>query len=187
MFGEVGDKALGILVTGVCTPIVAWLVARAVGLLKWRPRPIAVYIGSISTVISLIISALFILTYDRGLLPFTREAERYIVKHKFGEHVPNKSRGTWLVTVSARHNRNPLERSEFIWNGICAAVAQDSSALPTFRTGNCGDDNTVASANFSVTNRIVSISFVVPKDWSYNVLTDGGDIEAVVWTENLLR
>jgi len=182
VLNNVGDTALGILVTAVVTPIVAWIVARATGWVKWRPEPETVQAIGISTSSSLVFGLLLVAAYDRGFLPFMRESETQVVSHQFGQPVENGSRGTWLVTMTTF---NPAQ-GNITGGTICAATAPKAVALPnTF--GECGA-NPAAMVTLNIGQRHTPISFIVPRGWSYKVVNDGHDpMKEGVWTETVLR
>ncbi|WP_426411503.1 hypothetical protein [Bradyrhizobium ganzhouense] len=182
MLNNVGDTALGILVTAVVTPIVAWFVGRAAGWLKWRPEQETARAIAISAACSLAIGLLLIAAYDRGFLPFTREAETHVVSHSFGQPVENVSRGTWLVTMTTF---NPSQ-GNITGGTICAGTAASAVTLPNNFT-ECAASPT-AMVTLNIGQRHTPITFVVPRGWFYKVVTDGHDpMKEGVWTETVLR
>src|ERR1700733_9177460 len=99
MFGELFDQVV-LMVLGAVVPIVVTKASEKLEVLgEWRPSELTVKITIISSVVSLFLSLFFLGAYDRGWVPFTRNAEVHHEKHDFGESVHNLTGGTLLVTV----------------------------------------------------------------------------------------
>jgi hypothetical protein len=185
MFGELFKQVL-LMILGAVVPIVVTKGSEKLEVLgDWRPSPQTVKITVISSVVSLFLSLFFLGAYDRGWVPFTKEAEIRHDKFDFGKSVHNDTGGTLLVTVVFFNSVR--EPANIVGNTVCAAVAPDPGALPHFTPGNCTDPTTVTEISFNVGNRQVPLTFVVPRGWWFNVITDGGTVAQSFWTETVLR
>lgn len=182
MFGEFINQVLLMVAGAIVPPMTIWIWEK-LKLGVWRPRPATLRITIISSAVSLFFSLFFVSLYDRSWLPFTKTASPQRVSYKFGDIIQNSRGHSLLVTISAINNAGSGIVSG---NSMCAATGDNASKLPSYKEGNCSNPSTVAVVSFNVGGRHTAMTFVVPRGWWYNVLTDGGNVTTSFWTETTL-